>query len=64
MSTAPRQNLADRLPKHYVPSEVEPKRLEEWLSSGALQYAPDPHKQPYDILIPKPNVTGILQMVH
>ncbi|MCC8190920.1 MAG: valine--tRNA ligase, partial [Planctomycetes bacterium] len=41
-----------------------PKRLEEWLSSGAFHSAPDPHKQPYAIVIPPPNVTGILHMGH
>ncbi len=64
MSKAPQQNIADRLPKHYVPSEVEPRRLEEWLSSGAFHSVPDNAKQPYTIVIPPPNVTGILHMGH
>ncbi len=56
--------IADKLPKHYVPAEVEPRRLEEWLSSGAFHSAPDRSKQPYCIVIPPPNVTGILHMGH
>ena len=63
MPKAP-QNIADRLPKHYVPSEVEPKRLDQWLSSGAFHSVPDKDKQPYCIVIPPPNVTGILHMGH
>ncbi len=64
MSTAPRKNIADILPKHYVPSDVEPKRMKEWLDSGAFHSTPDKTKQPYTIVIPPPNVTGILHMGH
>ncbi|MCD8351725.1 MAG: valine--tRNA ligase [Planctomycetaceae bacterium] len=58
------ENIADRLPKHYVPNDVEPKRLKEWLDSNAYHSTPDKNKQPYTIVIPPPNVTGILHMGH
>ncbi len=57
-------NIADQLPKHYVPAEVEPKRLEQWLQARAFHSEPSPGKQPYTIVIPPPNVTGILHMGH
>ncbi|MCD8139099.1 MAG: valine--tRNA ligase [Planctomycetaceae bacterium] len=57
-------SIADKLPKHYVPNDVEPKRLQEWLDSNVYHSAPDTNKQPYSIVIPPPNVTGILHMGH
>ncbi len=60
----PKANVADRLPKHYVPGDVEPKLLQAWLDAKAFHSEPDPAKQPYSIVIPPPNVTGILHMGH
>lgn len=62
MSKSP--NIADRLPKHYLPGEVEPRRLEEWLSAGVFHSEPHKTRLPYTIVIPPPNVTGILHMGH
>ncbi|MDR1535276.1 MAG: valine--tRNA ligase [Planctomycetota bacterium] len=56
--------MADRLPKHYSPSEVEPRRLQDWLDSNAFHSVPDSGRHPYAIVIPPPNVTGILHMGH
>ncbi len=64
MSKSQHPNIAEKLPKHYVPMDVEPRVLEEWLSSGAFHSAPDRNRQPYTIVIPPPNVTGILHMGH
>ncbi len=36
MAKAQQQNIADRLPKHYVPADVEPRCLQEWLSPGEV----------------------------
>ncbi len=37
-TTMPKEtNIADQLPKHYVPAEVEPKRLEQWLSDNFVR---------------------------
>ncbi len=64
MPKIPRENIADKLPKHYVPADVEPRILEEWLASGAFHSTPNKNKRPYTIVIPPPNVTGILHMGH
>lgn len=58
------QTGADLLPKHYMPAEVEPRRLDEWLAKGVFHSVPDAAKKPYTIVIPPPNVTGILHMGH
>ncbi|MDR1519890.1 MAG: valine--tRNA ligase [Planctomycetota bacterium] len=64
MSKLNSQTLADRLPKHYSPSDVEPRRLQDWLNANAYHSTPGPGRQPYAIVIPPPNVTGILHMGH
>ncbi|PIB35896.1 valine--tRNA ligase [Reichenbachiella sp. 5M10] len=48
----------------YDPSEVEGKRYKEWLDRDFFSSKPDPNKEPYTILIPPPNVTGVLHMGH
>jgi len=48
----------------YDPSEVEGKRYQEWLDKGFFKSKPNPEKEPYTILIPPPNVTGVLHMGH
>lgn len=52
------------IPSKYNPAEVEPRILEAWLSSQAFQAKVDSTKKPYCIVIPPPNVTGILHMGH
>ncbi len=55
--------LKDRT--RYDPSEVEPRVLERWLSSGLFHPAPDgTATENYSIAIPPPNVTGSLHMGH
>ena len=48
----------------YVPSAVEDKWYEFWMEHGLFHSEPDPSKEPYTIVIPPPNVTGILHMGH
>lgn len=48
----------------YDPSEVEGKRYQEWMDKGFFSSKPDPNKEAYTILIPPPNVTGVLHMGH
>ncbi len=64
MSKGKGESIADQLPKHYVPSDVEPRWLDTWISKGLYHSEPDPNKKPYTIVIPPPNVTGILHMGH
>ena len=47
----------------YNPSEVEDKWYAYWLKNRCFHSEPD-SRQPYTIVIPPPNVTGILHMGH
>ena len=47
----------------YNPIEVEDKWYEYWLENGFFHSEPD-EREPYSIVIPPPNVTGILHMGH
>lgn len=51
------------LAKRYNPSEVESKWYEHWQSAGYFHSEPD-DRESYTILMPPPNVTGILHMGH
>lgn len=48
----------------YNPSEVEGKWYSYWMEHGFFHSEPDPSKEPYTIVIPPPNVTGVLHMGH
>jgi valyl-tRNA synthetase len=48
----------------YNPSEVEDKWYQFWLEKGFFKASPHPEKEPYTIVIPPPNVTGVLHMGH
>ena len=48
----------------YDPSEVEDKWYEHWLNERFFHSEPNPDKEPYTIVIPPPNVTGVLHMGH
>ena len=48
----------------YNPSEVENKWYQLWLDRGFFKARPNPDKEPYTIVIPPPNVTGVLHMGH
>jgi valyl-tRNA synthetase len=47
----------------YNPSNVEDKWYEFWLRQGFFHSVPD-EREPYCIVIPPPNVTGVLHMGH
>lgn len=47
----------------YDPSEVEDKWYDYWLKQGFFHSEPD-EREPYTIVIPPPNVTGVLHMGH
>ena len=47
----------------YDPSEVEDKWYKYWMEHKLFHSEPD-HREPYTIVIPPPNVTGILHMGH
>ena len=48
----------------YSPSEVEGKWYKHWMEKGFFSSKPDPDKEPFTIVIPPPNVTGVLHMGH
>ena len=48
----------------YNPAEVEDKWYAWWQEHKFFHSKPDPQKEPYTIVIPPPNVTGILHMGH
>ncbi len=52
------------LAKQYNPQEVEDKLYQWWESSGFFHATINPDKTPHTIVIPPPNITGILHMGH
>ena len=50
--------------KTYAPQEIEDKWYSYWLENRYFNSKPDPDKEPYTIVIPPPNVTGVLHMGH
>lgn len=48
----------------YNPAEVEDKWYQYWMDQGFFHSEPNPDKEPYCIVIPPPNVTGVLHMGH
>jgi valyl-tRNA synthetase len=50
--------------KAYQPSEVEDRLYEKWLNTGCFTGKGDDEKTAYSIVIPPPNVTGVLTMGH
>lgn len=53
----------NELAKTYSPQEVEDKWYEYWMEHGMFHSEPD-GREPYCIVIPPPNVTGVLHMGH
>ena len=47
----------------YSPSGVEDKWYDYWMKQGFFHSVPD-EREPYCIVIPPPNVTGVLHMGH
>lgn len=57
------KNITMELASKYSPSEVEGKWYEYWLKHKLFSSKPD-NREPYTIVIPPPNVTGVLHMGH
>ncbi len=51
------------IPSKYDPSKTEDKWYQYWLERGFFRSVPD-DREPYTIVIPPPNVTGVLHMGH
>ena len=50
--------------KSYEPRDVEKKWYAAWQQGGCFAGQVDPARKPYSIVIPPPNVTGVLTMGH
>lgn len=50
--------------KAYEPKEVEQRWYANWLEAGCFKAVADSENEPYAIMIPPPNVTGMLHMGH
>ncbi len=51
------------IPSRYEPSKAENKWYDYWMKHGFFKSVPD-DREPYTIVIPPPNVTGVLHMGH
>jgi valyl-tRNA synthetase len=67
----PKENIPEKLLQPYNPTETEPRLYTLWEKSGLFN--PDvcsekgftsPDAKPYTIMMPPPNVTGVLHMGH
>ncbi|MFB6306405.1 MAG: valine--tRNA ligase [Flavobacteriales bacterium] len=52
-----------KIPKNYNPSEIEKKWYSFWNNKGYFNSYPD-EREPYTVVMPPPNVTGVLHMGH
>jgi valyl-tRNA synthetase len=55
--------MTNEIPKVYDPTEAEKKWYAYWEDNGFFHSEPD-EREPYTVLIPPPNVTGVLHMGH
>jgi len=51
------------IPSKYIPNKVENHWYDYWMQNGYFHSEPD-GREPYTIVIPPPNVTGVLHMGH
>ncbi len=51
------------IPSKYEPGKAESKWYKYWMENGFFKSVPD-EREPYTIVIPPPNVTGVLHMGH
>lgn len=51
------------IPSRYEPAKAEDKWYSYWMRHGFFRSVPD-EREPYTIVIPPPNVTGVLHMGH
>ncbi len=51
------------IPAKYIPSQIEDKWYEYWMKNDYFHSEPD-EREAYTIVIPPPNVTGVLHMGH
>ncbi|MET9341955.1 valine--tRNA ligase [Nonomuraea sp. NPDC003804] len=52
------------LPTQYTPADVETQSYERWVAGGYFGADPGSGREPYSIVLPPPNVTGVLHIGH
>src|SRR5437899_3110582 len=52
------------LPKRYDPKSVEPKWYQRWIDNGDFVADAKSAKPPFSIVMPPPNITGVLTLGH
>jgi valyl-tRNA synthetase len=52
------------LPKRYDPKSVEPKWYQRWMENRDFVANPNSQKPPFSIVMPPPNITGVLTLGH
>ncbi len=55
--------MAQEIPSQYDPTTVEDRWTQTWEDAQAFRSVPD-DREPYTVVIPPPNVTGVLHMGH
>ena len=58
------KKMMNSIPKAYDPEKIEEKWFSEWNNRGYFKGTVDQNKKPYSIVIPPPNVTGMLTLGH
>jgi valyl-tRNA synthetase len=56
--------MSKEISKNYNPAEIENKWYQYWLDNKYFESKPNPKKEAFTIVIPPPNVTGVLHMGH
>ncbi|RMG80660.1 MAG: valine--tRNA ligase [Bacteroidetes bacterium] len=56
--------MSTNLPKNYNPKDIEDKWYQLWMEKDYFHSEPEETRPPYTIVIPPPNVTGVLHMGH
>ncbi len=54
----------EEMPRAYEPGDIEKKWYPIWEDRGYFHGKPTEGKQPYSVVIPPPNVTGVLHLGH
>ncbi len=56
--------MNEEIAKIYAPTEIEDKWYKRWLENKLFEAKVNKEKKPYTVVIPPPNITGILTMGH
>ena len=56
--------MSEEMPKTYEPQQVEQRLYQYWLDEGVFRAEVNAAREPFCIVIPPPNVTGVLHMGH